>query len=291
MANNQGQARQQRKANRILENSLIASKAETDKTANELMNTIGDYQTENRKLSQGAQEEQAYKRIVEPVNESQINRANEQGTTGNVSTEYEQAKANADAKSLADLIADAQRKAAVVSSQRLRQEEAYKLGDVASAINQRTRNNNANMKIAQLEAQNTANKSNGLQLGGQIASLLGSAMMLYGAGSALGAGLGGSGAGAGASGFGLSMPGAGAATGSGMTGTLGMGSTLGSTVEAGTLGSSLANPGALLGASAGGGAVAGGLLGGPGLPEIASSKSIGIWANPLDMKYTKSLGF
>lgn len=287
VANYQGQEKQARKANRILENSLIASKAETDKSAGELMDVINNYQTDNRQQKQSELQDQAYERIVAPVNESQINRASEQGSTGNVSEDYEKAKSEADAKNLTDLIADARRKAAVVSSQRLRQNEAYKLGDTAAAINQRTLNNNSNLKVANIQAQEVANKKNGLQIGGQIASLLGQAMMMYGAGSALAGGASGAGAAAG-SGYGLTMPAASAATGSGMTGTLGMGGTLGSTAGAGTLGSGLGNAGALLGASAGAPAVKGGLM--SGLLAVANSKDPFYFSNgPENMKYSKSL--
>lgn len=179
-AQNYGAAKQARQANAVLNAALLQSQQDTDKTAAQLMQAIEDYDTDNRQEQQQALEKQTFERMVEPVNESQISRASEQGRVGDVSADYEAAKADADAKSLTDLIADAHRKSAVMGAQRLRQSEGYKLADIGADINQRTRNTNANMNIANNQAQAIMNKTNGYQIGGQLASLIGQAGMMYG---------------------------------------------------------------------------------------------------------------
>ena len=186
-AQNYGAARQARKANDVINAAIMQSQQDTDKTAAQLMDAIEEYSPDKRQEQQAALEEQTYQNMVEPVNESQISRASEQGRVGDVSAEYEAAKADADAQSIADLIANARRKSAVMSAQRLRQGEGYDLADMATDINQRTRNMNANLNVANNQAQAIANKTNGWQIGGQVLSTLGSAGMMYGPTKALGA--------------------------------------------------------------------------------------------------------
>lgn len=179
-ASSYGTSKQNRKANKVLQDSLVQSTGLTDESADELMDLIKQYETPTRETNQSEAANYAALAMANPVNESQINRADEQGATGDVSNDYTDYKSGRDALTLADIADTAQKKANVIGAQRLRQNESYKLADVGADINARTAKNNRQLKVGQVKAQDIASQRNAWQNGGQIASLIGNAMMLAG---------------------------------------------------------------------------------------------------------------
>lgn len=173
-----GNSKATRQANSVLLSALAGNKKNMDEVDKELQKALPQFEKESRVKAQEDLAKETAENVGDYVSDSQIVRASQQGSKGDVSSEYETAKAKADAKALEEIRNLAQMMGNVTAAQRLRQKEGFGLADLTNRINLLNSFNNGNQRVAQLQAQAKANGQQGWKLGGEIAGALGTAISM-----------------------------------------------------------------------------------------------------------------
>ena len=206
-----------------------------DKINQKIAQATENYQTNNRENTQAAEAERIANDIKTDVAESQQIRDAQQTTVGNVSNDYEAAKAAASQKTNEEMNAFADLLGKIRSAGTLRQKEGFNTARIGQDIQFLGRNAQGNMMVTQDEAQQALHSYDGLANFGKLVGAAGTVLSL-GAGAAS--------AGAGAAGSAAASTGSTAAsTGAGAAGTAGVDAISGAAItptlaqSAGTVGS------------------------------------------------------
>lgn len=190
-----------------------------DKINQKIAEATGNYQTNNRENTQAAEAERIANDIKTDVAESQQIRDAQQTTVGNVSNDYEAAKAAASQKTNEEMNAFADLLGTIRSAGMLRQKEGFNTARIGQDIQFLGRNAQGNMMVTQDEAQQALHSYDGLANFGKLVGAAGTVLSMGAGAAGAGAGAAGSSAAAtgstaastGAAGAGAAGAGAGAA--------------------------------------------------------------------------------
>ena len=159
-----------------------------DKINQKIAEATENYQTNNRENTQAAEAERIASDIKTDVSESQAIRDAQQTTEGNVSSDYEAARAAASQKTSDEMNAFADLLGKIRSAGTLRQKEGFNTARIGQDIQFLGRNAQGNMMVTQDEAQQALHSYDGLANFGKLVGAVGSVISM-GAGAA-GAGAG-----------------------------------------------------------------------------------------------------
>ena len=193
-----------------------------DKVNQKIAEATHNYASKNREEKQSAEAERIAQDIKADVSESQAIRDAQQTTAGNVSSDYEQARAEAKETTAQEMNAFADLIGKIRSAGTLRQQEGWATNRKLQDIQQIGRNAQGDWSVAQARAQDALHSRDGLANFGKLLGAAGTAM-------SLGAGLAGSSA-ANAGATGATQAGAGAAAGAGVDAVSGAAPTVAPTI-------------------------------------------------------------
>ena len=246
-----------------------------DKINDKIMQAAGEYDSEKRVANQAAEQERIASDIKSDVAESQAIRDAQQVTAGNVSSDYEKARAASKEKTADYANAFADLVSKIRSAGTTRMNEGFKLNRYGQDIGMLAKNAQGDYAVGVAQAQDALNSKKGLENLGKIVSAIGTVASLYGGFASAGASAAGSAAGNGGMLSGLSTAG-----GTGLSqGLTAGGATLGGGASAGSaFGSSLlsSTPGTfsqaanILGVAGNGGL----------MPYLAGGTALGTYTNP-----------
>lgn len=188
-----------------------------DKVNQKIAEATHNYASKNREEKQSAEAERIAQDIKADVSESQAIRDAQQTTAGNVSSDYEQARAESREATAQEMNAFADLIGKIRSAGTLRQQEGWATNRKLQDIQQIGRNAQGDWTVAQARAQDALHSRDGLANFGKLLGAAGTAM-------SLGAGLANAGT------TGATQAGAGAAAGAGVDAVSGAAPTVAPTI-------------------------------------------------------------
>ena len=257
-----------KKAQARMNEGYMQLRESQDKINEQIAKATGEYETSKREATQAEEADRIASDIKTDVAESQAIRDQQQTTAGNVSSDYEKARADAQQKTADEVNAFADLLGRIRSAGMLRMKEGWGTARIGQEISRLGRDAQGNMTVAQDEANQALHSYDGLANFGKLIGAAGTALSL-GAGAA-GAGAGAAGSGAAATGTtagtaGSTAVAAGAANSLGMQPALGLSAASQSAIANGTAAGGLSGWWAGLSPLAKSSIIAGGLTAGSAL--------------------------
>lgn len=259
-----------RKAQARMQAAQYALGSAQDKINDKIMQAAGEYESGKREENQQAEADRIAADIKSDIAESQAIRDTQQETAGNVSSDYERARAASQetttnrANAFADLVSK------IRSAGTNRMNEGFKLNRYAQDIGMLAKNAQGDYAVGVSKAQDALNSKSGLMNLGKIVSAIGAVASMYGGLASAGAGAAGSAASEGmvgglSAGAGNGLTAGGAALGGGASTESAFGSSLLSSTPG-----SFSKAAQIMGSAGNGGL----------MPYLSGGTALGAYSNP-----------
>lgn len=177
-----------KKAQARMNEGYMQLRESQDKINEQIAKATGEYETSKREATQAEEADRIASDIKADVAESQAIRDQQQTTAGNVSSDYEKARADAQQKTADEVNAFADLLGRIRSAGMLRMKEGWGTARIGQEISRLGRDAQGNMTVAQDEANQALHSYDGLANFGKLLGAAGTVI-------SLGAGAAGSGAG------------------------------------------------------------------------------------------------
>lgn len=168
----------QERQRKAIEEGLRQQEALQREAEKKALDNASKYTTQDRRAEQHQIAEEITANLMAPVSESQAIRSEQQATVGNVSNDYQAAKAKSDLEVVKGAETTARLLGKTTAANRLRLNEGIRLMDTGQAIDQLGNFSQGSLRAAKTKAELDGQVDPGSVFAGQILGTLGSAGLM-----------------------------------------------------------------------------------------------------------------